>query len=108
MDELQSTMETAYNTAKVCLSDAGTRQKRNQRDSQCLPLEPDLQDVMANSRDPEELKRVWKGWRDVAGRPQRQRYERFVQLHNEGARQNGKQNSDSKQHLTLTANVTRH
>ncbi len=44
--------------------------------------------LMATSRDPEELKRAWLGWHAV-GAPMRQRYERMVELGDEGARQLG-------------------
>ena len=89
IDELGATLEATYNTAKVCLNDVAKKQRRRLGNDQCLPLEPDLQNIMAESRDPEELSRVWRGWRDAAGKPQRQRYSEFVALHNEGARENG-------------------
>lgn len=45
---------------------------------------------MAESRDPEELKRTWIGWHAI-GAPMRQRYARMVQLGNAGARELGYQ-----------------
>ena len=50
---------------------------------ECLTLN-DMERIMATSRDPEELKRVWTGWHAVAP-PYRDRYSRFVQLANKGA-----------------------
>jgi peptidyl-dipeptidase A len=44
--------------------------------------------LMANSRDPEELKRAWIGWHAV-GAPMRDRYARIVQLGNEGSKELG-------------------
>lgn len=44
---------------------------------------------MANVRDPEELRYVWRAWREAAGKPIRQKYLRFVELANEAARLNG-------------------
>ena len=44
--------------------------------------------LMAKSRDPEELKKAWAGWQAV-GAPMRDRYARMVQLSNEGARELG-------------------
>jgi peptidyl-dipeptidase A len=44
--------------------------------------------LMAKSRDPEELKRAWAGWQAV-GAPMRVRYARMVELTNEGARELG-------------------
>jgi peptidyl-dipeptidase A len=47
-----------------------------------------IERIMANSHDPEELKDVWVGWRKV-GAPMRDRYSRFVELSNQGAREIG-------------------
>jgi len=44
--------------------------------------------LMAESRDPEELKRAWVGWHAI-GAPMRQRYARMVGLGNAGARELG-------------------
>src|SRR5262249_48932324 len=48
----------------------------------------DLEKVMATSRSPDELLEAWRGWHDVA-KPMRPRYERFVTLANQGARELG-------------------
>ena len=44
--------------------------------------------LMAESRDPEELKRAWIGWHAV-GAPMRERYARMVQLGDEGSKELG-------------------
>jgi peptidyl-dipeptidase A len=44
--------------------------------------------LMAESRDPEELKRAWIGWHAV-GAPMRQRYVRMVELGDKGSRELG-------------------
>jgi peptidyl-dipeptidase A len=44
--------------------------------------------LMAESRDPEELKRAWIGWHAV-GAPMRQRYARMVELGDKGSRELG-------------------
>ena len=62
----------------------------------CRPLKSDpskqecrqqqaLSNVLAKSSDPAELLDAWKGWHTISV-PMRPRYERFVQLSNEGAR----------------------
>ena len=43
---------------------------------------------MATSTDPEELKDLWVGWRAIAP-PMRERYARWVELGNKGAREMG-------------------
>ena len=47
-----------------------------------------LGQLMATSRDPEELKKAWAGWQAV-GAPMRDRYARMVDLTNQGARELG-------------------
>ena len=42
----------------------------------------------ASSRDPEEMKDIWVGWHRV-GAPMKQRYARFIELQNKGARELG-------------------
>jgi len=53
----------------------------------CLDI-TQIEKIMAESRDPEELKRVWMGWHAV-GAPMRQRYARLAELGNKGAKELG-------------------
>ncbi|KAK7093090.1 angiotensin-converting enzyme-like [Littorina saxatilis] len=89
VDEIQSMMEKKYNTATVCMTDAARQLQGNHGNTKCVPLEPDLQDLMAQSRDPEVLKEAWLGWREAAAGGQKQRYARFVSLLNQEAVENG-------------------
>ncbi|NXX73935.1 ACE enzyme, partial [Urocolius indicus] len=75
---LLSDMETTYSVAKVCREN-GT----------CHPLDPDLTDIMATSRDYDELLFAWKGWRDAAGKNIKNDYKRYVELSNKAAVLNG-------------------
>ncbi|XP_068611055.1 angiotensin-converting enzyme [Brachionichthys hirsutus] len=75
---LMSNMESNYSVAEVCREN-GT----------CHPLDPDLQKIMAQSRDYDELLFAWKGWRDSAGKVLRQDYKRYVELANKAATLNG-------------------
>ena len=59
-----------------------------------LALEPDLETLIAHSRNPDVLLFVWQGWRDVTGPRMREKYSNFVRLLNKGARENSK----TKQH----------
>jgi peptidyl-dipeptidase A len=54
---------------------------------ECLPL-GDLEDIMASSRNPEELLEAWTGWRTVSP-PMKDLYARQVELANEGAAELG-------------------
>jgi len=59
------------------------------RDSRGKTLDiSDVENVMAENRDPERLKEVWLGWHSI-GAPMRARYARFVDLSNQGAREIG-------------------
>jgi peptidyl-dipeptidase A len=53
----------------------------------CLDITA-IEKIMGESRDPNELKDVWVGWHKV-GAPMQQRYARFVELSNQGAREIG-------------------
>ena len=54
---------------------------------ECLQI-TELGRMMATSRDPAELLDLWKGWHGIAP-PMRDRYARFVELSNKGARELG-------------------
>ncbi|WP_437942407.1 M2 family metallopeptidase [Sorangium sp. So ce341] len=73
---IASRLEATYGAGKHCPS-AG----------QCLDLQ-ELSRIIAKSRDPEELKRAWVGWRTVSA-PMRGDFTRLVALANEGARELG-------------------
>ncbi|NXO70473.1 ACE enzyme, partial [Phainopepla nitens] len=75
---LLSDMETTYSVAKVC-----------RENKTCHPLDPDLTDIMATSRDYDELLFAWKGWRDASGKKMRNNYKRYVELSNKAAMLNG-------------------
>ncbi len=47
-----------------------------------------MERILAESRDPDQLLRVWRGWHAIAP-PMRRRYERLVELGNKGAREMG-------------------
>jgi len=78
LTKIAASMESEYGKGKWCPE--GEQGK-------CLTLS-DMEPILANSRDPEELKRIWVGWHTVSP-PYRQRYERFVELSNKGAKEMG-------------------
>ena len=69
-------LESAYGKGKYC-----------RKPGDCLDITA-MGKIMAESRDPKELLELWAGWRAIAP-PMRQRYTRFVELSNKGARQMG-------------------
>ena len=54
------------------------------------PLDPDLNNIMETSRDPDELLEAWLGWKSVSGSQMRSQFDEFVGLLNQGATENGK------------------
>jgi len=48
----------------------------------------EVENIMAEDRDPARLKEIWLGWHSI-GAPMRERYARFVDLSNQGARELG-------------------
>ncbi|XP_053426752.1 angiotensin-converting enzyme-like protein Ace3 [Nycticebus coucang] len=77
-NKLLAYMETTYSMAQVCMNEGP-----------CLPLEPDLEEVMATSRDQKELLWAWQGWRDAVGRQIRTIFGQYVHLSNKAAQLNG-------------------
>jgi peptidyl-dipeptidase A len=78
LTKIAASMEGEYGKGKYCWNgDTG----------KCLSL-PDLEQIMTNSRDPEELKKAWVGWHQIAV-PIRKEYVRFVELSNKGAKEMG-------------------
>jgi peptidyl-dipeptidase A len=70
-------MESDYGRGKYC----------PQGSKECLDINA-ITKIMAESRDAKQLKDVWLGWHKI-GAPMRQRYSRFVDLSNKGARELG-------------------
>lgn len=57
--------------------------------SKLVSLEPEITEVFAKSRDPEELKYYWIKWYDAAGLPSKNDFFKYVELRNKAAKLNG-------------------
>jgi peptidyl-dipeptidase A len=55
--------------------------------AKCLGID-DISAIMAKSRDPEELTKLWIGWHAI-GAPMKDKYARFMELQNVGAKELG-------------------
>ncbi|CAG5132175.1 unnamed protein product [Candidula unifasciata] len=75
LSNVTSEMESIYGTAKVCITP-----------NSCLPLEPDITQIMATSRNYSELLALWSGWSNQTGRKMKHLYTRYVELNNEAVR----------------------
>ena len=78
LSRILASLESDYGRGKWCPE--GNKEK-------CLAM-GEIENILASSRDPEELKRAWLGWHAIAS-PMRGRYERLVVLANKGAREMG-------------------
>lgn len=78
LTKIAVSMESAYGAGKYC---------PDGESGKCLSL-GDLEKIMAESRNPEELKKAWLGWHQVAPK-YRKDYAQFVELANKGAREMG-------------------
>ncbi|MEP6716130.1 MAG: M2 family metallopeptidase [Terriglobia bacterium] len=77
LTKVAASLGGSYGKGKYC-PDPGAK---------CLSID-DLDERMATNRDPASLERMWTGWHKV-GAPMRDRYARFVELSNQGARELG-------------------
>ncbi|MGI2171509.1 M2 family metallopeptidase [Shewanella sp. MF05960] len=71
-----SELNGMYGKGKYCFADG-----------RCL-TQPELSNLMAESKDPAVLLEAWQGWREIA-KPMRPLFEREVELANEGAKDLG-------------------
>jgi peptidyl-dipeptidase A len=76
---IASQLTGMYGKGKYCASGADA--------PTCMGID-DISNIMAKSRDPEELKRLWVGWHAI-GAPMHDKYAREVELENIGARELG-------------------
>jgi peptidyl-dipeptidase A len=74
--QIQAELTSMYGTGKYC-----------KPGGKCYTLN-ELEDIMTHSRNPEQLKDAWVGWRTISP-PMRPKYQRMVALANEGARELG-------------------
>ncbi len=76
MTQIATSLDADYGKGKYC-----------RKPDDCLDITA-IEKIMSESRDPNELKDLWIGWHKV-GAPMRDRYARFVDLSNQGAREIG-------------------
>ncbi|HLW55534.1 MAG TPA: M2 family metallopeptidase [Candidatus Angelobacter sp.] len=80
LTEIATWMDGAYGKGKYCKPAADGKQT-------CLSIN-DLSRTLATSTNPDELLDAWVGWHKISP-PMRQKYARFVELSNKGARELG-------------------
>ena len=78
LTKIQVSIQSDYGKGKYCPPSTPDK---------CLSLSA-IEKIMASSTDPQQLKQLWVGWHKV-GVPMRDRYTRFAELSNKGAREMG-------------------
>ncbi len=79
MARIASELEAAYGSGKYC--------PPGKSGDDCLDIN-EITNIMRTSHDPKQLLEAWQGWHTVAP-PMRDKYTRFVELMNQGARDLG-------------------
>ena len=74
--DIEARLDTDYSTAKFTYK------------GRTLTLD-DMEEVLRTSRDPDETRTLWEGWRAVASPQMKTDYSRLVELANEGSRELG-------------------
>ncbi|XP_046742982.1 angiotensin-converting enzyme-like isoform X2 [Diprion similis] len=75
-------MKELYTRTRLC--------SYKENEHQCnLVLDPDINKIMAQSRDYKELLYYWRAWHEAVGPPLKNKYMRYVRLANQAARLNG-------------------
>uniref|UniRef100_A0A6E8W0T4 Angiotensin-converting enzyme n=1 Tax=Anopheles coluzzii TaxID=1518534 RepID=A0A6E8W0T4_ANOCL len=75
-----ASMESNYAKAKFCAHGDATK---------CdLSLDPELTEIFANHREPEELKYYWVQWYNATGAPVRESFQKYVELNRQAALRN--------------------
>lgn len=91
LTRIATSLEADYGKGKFCIAGTAKPVSAEKADSAAAPECMDLtqaERLMATSRDPDLLLKLWIGWHSIAP-PMRPRYARFVELSNKGAREMG-------------------
>ena len=85
LTEIATWLDGTYGKGKYCKPAAAGAPAESK--PKCLSIN-DLSRILATSTNPDELLDAWLGWHKISV-PMRQKYGRFVQLSNEGAKELG-------------------
>ena len=87
--QLAAQLTGMYGKGKYCPDTAAGHEPGT--DPKCLGIDA-ISNTMAHSTDPQELTRLWVGWHAI-GTPMRDKYARFIELQNIGAKELGYQDT---------------
>jgi peptidyl-dipeptidase A len=83
--QLAAQLTGMYGKGKYCADTKPGEQPAS--DAKCMGIDA-ISTIMARSTDPEQLTKLWVGWHAI-GAPMREKYARFIELQNIGARELG-------------------
>jgi len=83
--QLAAQLTGMYGKGKFCEGSAPGEEPKP--GAKCLGIDA-ISNIMAKSRDPEELTKLWVGWHAI-GAPMKDKYARFIELQNIGAKELG-------------------
>ncbi|KAL7025993.1 hypothetical protein ACKWTF_013731 [Chironomus riparius] len=83
----QTTMETIYNTARIC----PFNNTECNLETSGLTLDPDMGRILSTSENYDELLWTWSEWREKTGKLMRTDYRNYLNMLNEAAKLNGKE-----------------
>jgi peptidyl-dipeptidase A len=83
--QLAAELTGMYGKGKFCPGTAAGSDPAPE--AKCMGID-EISEIMAKSHDPEELTKLWVGWHAI-GAPMKDKYARFVELQNIGARELG-------------------
>ena len=83
--QLAAQLTGMYGKGKYCPDASAGQQPPS--DAKCMGIDA-ISNIMAHSTDPDELTKLWVGWHTV-GAPMREKYARFIELQNIGAKELG-------------------
>ncbi|OQV24979.1 Angiotensin-converting enzyme [Hypsibius exemplaris] len=86
-NKLVADMTSTYSVAKICLDESaavGSCPSGN-----LVSLDPNITVILRDTRDPKQMKHIWKAWRDATGAKMRSNFTDYVVLKNKAAKLNG-------------------
>lgn len=85
LTSVKNAMSFIYNTAKVCPFD----KQECTLTTEGLSLDPEIENLLAESDDYDELLWIWEQWHEKSGKQMRTDYKTYVELMNKAATSNG-------------------
>lgn len=86
LNKVKNSMTSVYNSARIC----PFNNKECVLENEGLTLDPEIELLLASSKNFDELLWVWQEWHDKSGKLMRENYKEYIQLMNKAAVSNSK------------------